>query len=331
MTHIRKREASHRITPVVFVIEAPPGRYLAALQRAASRDERRSLILHDNGQWQPINHASAAFARRHTVPRIVSPRGMQSPWARNHRKWKKRIAWSLYARRDLAQAQVIHATSELEARELRDLGVRQPIAILPNGVDPMQPPADDVAAPSRPYLLFLGRIHRKKGVRELLRAWRSLDTPDWDLILAGPDEEGIIACEPLPYGVRYLGPVYGELKRQLLQQASLFVLPSYSENFGVVVAEALMAGVPVITTHGTPWERLHTEGCGWWIPMEEECLRDTLGAAMARSLEELKAMGARGRGFAMTAFAWPSIASQMAAVYTWVLGDTSCPTCVDRG
>ena len=191
-----------------------------------------------------------------------------------------------------AQAQVIHTTSELEARDLRTLGVRQPIVILPNGVDPMQPLVHDVAAPSRPYLLFLGRIHRVKGVHELLRAWRNLGTPDWDLILAGPDENGIIAHEPLPYGVRYLGPVYGEHKRRLLQQASLFVLPSYSENFGLVVAEALMAGVPVITTQGTPWKRLQTEGCGWWIPMEEECLRDTLRAAMARSLEELNAMGA---------------------------------------
>ncbi len=87
-------------------------------------DGNESVLLHDHGQWLPINHASASLARRRNLRRIVSPRGMLSPWSLQYRRWKKALAWHLYARRDLAQAAVVHATSGLEARELRDLGVK---------------------------------------------------------------------------------------------------------------------------------------------------------------------------------------------------------------
>lgn len=288
-----------------------------------------SVILHDHGQWLPINHASARLARRRGVPRVVSPRGMLSPWARRHRWWKKAIAWQLYAKRDLAQAAVLHATSRLEADEFRQLGVRQPIAVIPNGVDPPPTLPADAPAPARPYVLFLSRIHPKKGVAELLDAWRALVLPDWDLVLAGPDEERMLAGKDLPASVRYVGSVDGAAKQRLLAQASVFVLPSYSENFGVVVAESLMAGVPVITTHGTPWELLASERCGWWIPMEPAALRTTLREAIATPAEELAAMGARGRALVERQFSWPQIAAQMAEVYRWVLGGGPPPACVE--
>jgi glycosyltransferase involved in cell wall biosynthesis len=295
----------------------------------ATRNGDGGIILHDHGQWLPINHSSARMARRRRVPRVVSPRGMLSPWARRHRWWKKVIAWHLYARRDLAQATVLHATSRLEADELRQLGVRQPIAVIPNGVDPAPPLAADAKRPERPYLLFLSRIHRKKGVAELLDAWRALALADWELVLAGPDEERLLTGADLPPGVRYAGSVDGAAKLQLMQQARVFVLPSYSENFGVVVAESLMAGVPVITTHGTPWESLASERCGWWIPMEPAALRATLREAIATPAAELAAMGARGRAFVERRFAWPEIAAQMAEVYRWALGGGARPACVE--
>lgn len=285
-------------------------------------------LLHDHGQWLPFNHVSANAARRLGVPRIVSPRGMLSPWARNHRKWKKRIAWLLYAKRDLQQAALIHATSELELRELRDLGVKQPIAVIPNGVEPLPLMSNNVPLPEKPYVLFLSRIHQKKGVAELLQVWQELMPKGWELVFAGPDEQGILERSALPPGVRYVGMVDGEPKARLMRQASLFVLPTYSENFGVVVAESLMAGVPVITTHGAPWECLETGRCGWWIPMEKSKLRDTLAYAMATPAEELRAMGARGRALVETQFAWPEIARQMAEVYEWVLGGGTRPDCV---
>ncbi|HYO23989.1 MAG TPA: glycosyltransferase [Lacipirellulaceae bacterium] len=287
-------------------------------------------LIHDHGQWLPLNHSAARAARRTGVPRIVSPRGMLSPWSRRHRQWKKKLAWALYAGRDMASAAVIHATSDLEMQELRELGVRQPIAVIPNGVD--QPPlvAGGGASEARPYVLFMSRVHEKKGVRELLEAWQSLDRGPWELVLAGPDEQGLMKRLSMPPGARYVGMVDGEAKTRLLAEASLFVLPSYSENFGVVVAEAMMAAVPVIATHGTPWKILADEGCGWWIPMEQDRLASTLKSAMAETAHALHSMGERGRAVAMAHFGWPRIASDMAAVYAWVLNGGSVPQCVDR-
>jgi glycosyltransferase involved in cell wall biosynthesis len=287
-----------------------------------------SALLHDHGQWLPINRASAAVARNLGIPRIVSPRGMLSPWARNHRWWKKRIAWQWFAKRDLAEAVVLHATSKLEATELRALGARQPIAVVPNGVDDSFDGTSDREKSGRPYVLFLSRIHIKKGVRELLEAWERLGNRDWGLVIAGPDEQRILSPLQLPANVCYIGAVEGEEKLRLLKHASLFVLPSYSENFGIVVAEALMAGVPVITTHGTPWDSLVREQCGWWIPMDVDRLCETLRSAFLIPEHELRMMGMRGRSFARREFSWPSIAAAMSSVYQWVLTGGSRPSCV---
>jgi glycosyltransferase involved in cell wall biosynthesis len=284
-------------------------------------------ILHDHGQWSAINRASARLARNRQLPRVVSPRGMLSPWARRYKWWKKSLAWRLFAKRDLAEAVMLHATSELEARELRALGVQQPIAIIPNGVEPLAT-VNFGPAPERPYVLFLSRIHEKKGIHELLRVWGQLPCRDWDLVLAGPDEQCIMVSNTLPDRVRYVGSVDGAAKARLLSQASLFVLPTHSENFGVVVAESLLAGVPVITTYGAPWQSLQTNNCGWWIPMSEPTLLSTLSAAMQLPPAERRAMGQRGQQLAQREFGWPRIASEMAAVYEWILGGGTPPACV---
>jgi glycosyltransferase involved in cell wall biosynthesis len=286
-------------------------------------------VFHDHGQWLPLNHASAVHARRAGIPRVISPRGMLSPWSRRHRRWKKALAWVLYAGRDLASAAVLHATSELEMQELRDLGVSQPIAVIANGVDrnaTVKRPADAV---TRPYVLFLSRLHEKKGIRELLQAWNSIEHGEWELILAGPDEQGLMNRLTLPSDARYVGMVDGYAKSTLLAEASLFVLPSYSENFGVVVAEAMMAEIPVIATHGTPWSVLEHERCGWWIPMEESRLAATLQAAVGTPLDGLRAMGERGRHVAESRFGWPQLAREMAAVYAWLVAGGHAPACVD--
>jgi len=289
---------------------------------------QNDAIMHDHGQWLPINYASARVSRSRRLQRIVSPRGMLSPWSLNHRKWKKNLAWWLYAKRDLMQARVVHATSPLEADELRALGVRQPIAVIPNGIDMMEMIDDLPAQSDRPYAVFLSRIHRKKGVQELLNVWQRMNVNEWELVFAGYDEENIFSGRSLPPGVRFIGPVEGEAKQRLLQGAGLFVLPSHTENFGVVVAEALNCGVPVVTTHGTPWQSLETERCGWWIPMNEDRLQETLTHAIGLSDLERREMGNRGREFVARSFGWKGIAANMADVYRWMLGGGPSPACL---
>lgn len=311
-----------------FVDSPKPGR---AFEEAAAAlvGPGGPALIHDHGQWRGLNHASATLARRLRVPRVVAPRGMLSPWARRHHRLKKTLAWWLYARGDLKQASLLHATSELEARELRDLGARQPIALVANGVDAWEL-LPSRAGDQRPYALFLSRLHPKKGLCELIDAWQRVAGADWDLKIAGPDEARMLAGRDLPDNIQYVGSVEGRQKQQLLQEAAFFVLPTHSENFGVVVAEALMAGTPVITTHGAPWKVLRDEQCGWWIPMQDAPLQRALREAIATPPDELVAMGRRGRELALREFSWQQAGERMAAAYRWLLDGGSPPAWVLR-
>ena len=293
-------------------------------------------IIHNHGMWLPCNHASAVAAYRLGVPHVISPRGMLEPWAMNFKAWKKKLAWKLWVGCDLKKATAFCATAQQEAENLRQLGLRQPIAIIPNGVDLL--PLPPVPEPSGKHLrqaLFLSRVHPKKGVRELVEAWARLRPSGWELIIAGPDEGGhsaevrrVIAKHGLDASVRLIGSVEGEAKRQLYRRSDLFVLPTFSENFGIVVAEALAMGTPVITTKGAPWAGLVHHNCGWWIDTGVEPLVQALRDATALSDETRCAMGARGRILVGESFSWKTIALNMEMFYLWLLGKGDKPDCV---
>lgn len=294
-------------------------------------------VIHDHGLWLPTNHAVAFAARTLGVPRIVSPRGMLSNWALHHRGLKKRVAWWLYQKHDLATAQALHATSAEEAAAFRAAGLTQPIAIIPNGVE--FPPAPRSSLPaarsSLRTALFLGRIHPIKGLLNLVNAWAQVRPIGWRLVIAGRDEAGhseVLKAESRKQKVEndfeFVGPVEGQAKWDLYRSADLFVLPSHSENFGIVVAEALACGVPVITTKGTPWESLVTQRCGWWTELGSEPLAAALREATSMTDAARQEMGQRGRELVEREFSWPRIAEQMLSVYRWMLGQGPKPDCV---
>ena len=253
----------------------------------------------------------------------------------SHKAWKKRLAWNLYQRRDLESAAVLHATAEQEAESFRQLGLRPPIAIIPNGTD--LPEWRDLAYPKGTprKMLFLSRIHQKKGLLELVQAWQIVKPTGWKMIIAGPDEgghqkivEAAIQQAGLQDAFTFTGSVYGDEKEALYRSAEVFVLPTFSENFGLVVAEALACGVPVITTKGAPWQGLHTHRCGWWIDIGVEPLVAALREATTLPPNALRDMGQRGRVYVEQNFGWPGIAEQMLSVYRWVLGRGERPDCV---
>jgi glycosyltransferase involved in cell wall biosynthesis len=285
-------------------------------------------ILHDSGIWLPHNHRLATFAKKHGVARVVSTRGMLEPWALSHKRARKLLVWNLYQRRDLKLARCHHATSESEAQNLQRFRLGVPILTVPNGVD--IPPDQTVADAAKPRgsktALFLGRIYPVKGLPMLVDAWSRVRPHGWVLQVAGPDEAGhrkqvekAVRAAGLERVVLFTGPVGPQMRRSLFLSADLLVLPSYSESFGMVVAEALAHGLPVLTTTGTPWSSLRRNGCGWYVEPTPAGLADGLRTATLLDRATLRQMGATGRAFVKTEFSWRRIASRFISLYESLL------------
>jgi glycosyltransferase involved in cell wall biosynthesis len=305
---------------------------LTHLLRTCGRD----TLIHVHGLWHfPTIYPGWVHVLRQ-CRLIASPRGTLSAWATRRSRRKKEFSWLLGQRLALKRAHAFHATAESEAEDIRRLGFRQPIAIIPNGIEIPELPAADGRGPER-TLLFLSRVHPTKGVDTLLSAWRALAVrfPEWRLVIAGPsdpagylDEMRALAARLGVGRVSFPGPIYSEDKARAYRDADLFVLPTHTENFGLVVGEALAHGRPVITTREAPWAGLHQHGCGWWIADSVDALTAALDQAMALDRDTLDAMGARGRAWMARDFGWDGIARQMSDVYLWLLGRGEKPACV---
>lgn len=263
------------------------------------------------GVWSPWNHYFASIARKCKVPYVVSTRSMLDPWALNFQRWKKKIAWHAYAKRDLENAAWIHATSELEANNIRKSGLNASISVIPNGTIFPEESDRQIPKETTQRLLFLSRLHPKKGLENLIHAFGAINPPNWELIIAGNDENGYrlqlerIAETAYPAcSIRFVGPVLDSEKWTLYRSADLFVLPSFSENFGLVIAEALACGVPVLTTRATPWSTLDEMGCGWCISTDRIALESTLKNILNNNREILEAMGQKGVPWMREAFSW---------------------------
>ena len=294
----------------------------------------RPDVIHDHGAWLPSNAVAAWVARRAGVPLVSAPRGMVTEWSLSHRAGKKRAAWHLYQKHVFRQASLFHATAPAEADDLRALGMTQPIAVVPNGVEmPDARPEGEAIAGKR--ALFLSRIHPKKGLPMLLDAWAEVRPEGWTLELVGPSEDGHRAELESQAGelglngkVVFAGPVDDADKWHKYAAADLFVLPTHSENFGIVVAEALAAEVPVLTTTGAPWQELEDHDCGWWVAPEPDAIRDALTTATGQKRDNLVAMGRRGRALVESTYTWRAVGQQMRQAYEWLSSREAKPDCI---
>lgn len=308
------------------------------------KEDVSRTILHGHGIWEMPIHQLASQARKLKIPYIISPHGMLEPWALSQGSCKKKIALRLYQMKDLKQAFCLHATSNMEANALRDLGVKNPIAIIPNSVElPNIIKSLDLNAiksnKSHNKILFLSRIHPKKGIENLIEAWARIPGSlknGWTLEIVGNGDpiyiqklKNIISIKGLQHSVQILDPVYGDRKNDVYLSADFFVLPTYSENFGMVVAEAMSFGIPVITTKGAPWEELQTHNAGWWIDIGVDPLTKALSEAMITPKEKLVEMGQNGRKIIEEKYSIEKVSKQMIELYDWILNKGKKPDVVD--
>lgn len=315
-------------------------------------------IIHNHGIWLGFNHQVNRCAQKNQLPIVLSTHGCLDPHAFSHRAWKKKLALALYQRKDLEAVDCFHAASELEAESIRKTGLRQPIAVIPNGIE--IPAAADkgegikdkgemgersLTSDLRPltssprsgfrYALFIGRLHPIKNLPTLLRAWADVRPEGWVLRLAGADEvdhraelEALAKELGISERVEFLGPKYGKDKEELFRSSELAFLVSHSENFGIAAAEALGWGMPVVASKSTPWACLEEENIGWWVDKDVEGIVSALSEYMKLSDSSRVEMSKRAAVYAAATFGWSAIAHTFENVYGWISGNREQPECV---
>lgn len=280
------------------------------------------------------NRWRATFGR----PTVIAPHGTLEAYGLKRSAWKKRLARLWYERKNLRLASCLHASSKAEAISFRNFGLRNPIAIIPNGITDAQLHAAGEGArfrarysipPDKRLLLFISRLHPKKGLSLLFEAMALIreQLTNWHLVVAGSDEMGHrreleLLSERI--GIRdliqFTGPLFGSEKQDAFAATDVFVLPTHSEGFAIIVAEALGAGVPVLTTRGAPWEELRNHRCGWWVDVSTSAIQDALLDAIQRPRSELVQMGQRGKTLVAQKYTWSQVAGKSLMLYEWLLG-----------
>lgn len=313
-------------------------------QKALTKEGSIFDVLHQHSLWMAISRVTNRWRNTFFRPTIVTPHGTLEDYALKRSAWKKKIALVAYEMDNLRHAACLHATAISEANSFRNFGLTNPIAVIPNGIPEEWLNRQGDAARFRSrfsipsdkrLLLFLSRINPKKGLPILFTAIEQLDKAleGWILVIAGFEDvpgyqrelEQLAKRLNISKKIIFSGPFYGEDKEDVFAAADIFVLPTHSENFGIVVTEALAAGVPVLTTHGAPWVELHSHNCGWWVEISEQGIYNGLQNAISRSKQELMEMGCRGKLLVESKYTWPQVAKMTIKLYNWLLGRGSVP------
>ncbi len=318
------------------------------LRRYVQRYNGAADVVHVHGLWGYVGILARGVSRRNKLPLVISPHGMLDPWALRNSAWKKKSAALLYENGNLRSTVCLHALCESEYQAIRGYGLKNPVCVIPNGVDlpcdtkPRGHPGDSVHldGDKKRTILFMGRIHPKKGLENLVRAWARLKEDGrldnkWSLTIAGWDQLGHEdklkqLADELGLGTHivFAGPVHGNDKCAVLSRADAFVLPSYSEGLPVAVLEAWSYGLPVIMTRHCNMPEGFDAGAAIEVRPEVESIADGLDRLFSLPKSGCLRMGENGRRLVESGFSWPRAASEMVGTYKWVLGLGERPSCV---
>ena len=306
------------------------------------------------GLWKYPMLAAHRWSRAQRKPLVIAPHGMLEPWAVRRSGAKKKFAGWLFQNAQLRDATCLRALCPPEVESFRAYGLRNPVAVVPNGVDlpslaETAPPRPAFFPAGRNVLLYLGRIHDKKGLAPLLTAWAQIQNSarnDWLLAIAGWDQGGheielkrratelglawSDAAGPVDpnAAVIFPGPQFGADKDACFAACDAFILPSFSEGLPMVVLEAWARAKPVLMTSACNLPEGFTAGAALRIEPDAETIEQGLRALFKMSCDARQVLGAKGRTLAERKFDWRTIAAQMAAVYAWALGSGPRPDCV---
>lgn len=287
-------------------------------------DEIRPDVFHTNCCWLPMSARTAIWAKRLGYKVVYTPHGMLEPWIMQRHYWTKKLpALLLFQKKGLEIADMVHSTADSEKQNLMQLGWNDNVTVIPNCVQ-VEKIAVKESWERNKEILFLSRVHVKKGINFLIEAVACLkdQLQGYTVNIAGEGDDRYIGelkslAERLGVAdmVHFIGGVYGNCKWELLRNADLFVLPTHSENFGIVVAEALASGTPVITTKGTPWQELEEYKCGWWTEVGTAPTFNALKEFLQCSETELEEMGRNGRRLVEEKYSTKKIAAAITGLY----------------
>ncbi|WP_055098299.1 glycosyltransferase [Gabonia massiliensis] len=290
-------------------------------------------LFHVQGLWLYLSHATACYARKCKIPYVITLRGMLYPQALAVSPMIKKFSLALYQRNDLQQAACIQATCIEEMYHYRALGFSNPVAVIPNPIDLSD--LIDREIPHKPVFKigYLGRVHPRKRIERLIYAMDTLhhNFDDIELVIIGSGDkyyEEFLHKEVKKLNLRnvkFTGFLTGIEKDKAITDLSVLAVPSDFENFGNIVTEALVRGVPVIASKGTPWEELNFHNCGWWINNDQETITQTILKAYNIGENMRIKMGMNGKSLIRNNYSTDVLGLKMKLLYEWILGQTSKP------
>ena len=303
-------------------------------------------VAHLHALWMYHSLVITRWSLKRRKPYVISTNGMLDPWALRNSYWKKQLALLLYERQSLEGAACIHVSTHAEAYSARDFGLKGSMCVIPNGVDP--PSSKGTTLRHAPWdgwknngvkiLLYLGRLHPKKGLEVLIKAWsasRISASRGWRLVIVGSDHgrhdtclRRLVTKVGLNDWIHFLPPMFNELRDAAFNAADAFILPSLSEGLPMAVLSAWASGLPVIMTPECNLPEGFAEGAAIRVNARQESIADGLDFLNMMSDQDLLAMGAKGRRLVEHKFTWTKVAADVKAVYDWILGNRTKPECV---